>query len=252
MAGYITIPRDLFTDKTFKPGKANETFAFIDLIQLAEYKDRDVNIKGQIIHLNRGELATSVRILSERWCWSVNATTHALDTLERCGKVIRRKSNVTSIISIVNYDKYQPNSNAESNAEGNAKGNADEDITKEINKINNTRKKDTKVSKEKSDAVLRLYAMYPASVVRADGNRVSLKSGKDKDKLSRLLDSHTEEELTNTINQYLSENHGAYTKMFSTFLNNLPDYSEAPTIVAPAQQELSLFDQKRIRRPQDV
>ena len=150
MAGYIIIPRDLFSDKMFKKGKANETFAFIDLIQLAEYEDSTTNIKGQIVQLKRGDLSTSIRVLSERWGWSANAVTHALDTLERYGKIKRRKSNLTSVISIVNYDAYQTISNAKSNAGGIAESNADKDKYNDINGINGiNEEKDANASKEK-------------------------------------------------------------------------------------------------------
>jgi len=140
-SGYVIIPRSLFEDKIFKKGKANETFAFIDLVQMAEYQDSTTNIKGQIVPLSRGELAASVRLLSERWGWSVNAVTHTLDTLERYNRIKRRKSNLTSIISIVNYDQYQTLGNAGSNAEGIAKGNADKDKLKEYKGNNKKNKK---------------------------------------------------------------------------------------------------------------
>lgn len=77
-----------------------------------------------------------------------------------------------------------------------------------------------------AEAVERIYKLYPSSVVRVEGNRVSLKSSKDKDIIKRLLKSHSEEHLSETIRRYLSENPGAYMKMFSTFLHNLPDYGE--------------------------
>ena len=248
MGGFIILPRDIFTDKSFKKGKANETFAFIDLIQLAEYKDVTINIKGQSVNLRRGELSTSVRILADRWGWSVNAVSNALHTLERYGKVIRRKSNLTSIISIVNYDQYQPIANAESNADEYADEYADKDKYNKINKRNNIIKKSTNVDKESGEAVTRLYSLYPSSVVRAEGNRVSLKSNKDKVRLTKLLKTHTEEKLAGIIRQYLAEEHGPYIKMFSTFLNNLPDYDSGST----DQTEPSIFDQPVKRKPQEV
>ena len=129
-SGYIIIPRNIFEDKVFKKGKANETFAFIDLVQMAEYQDTFINIKGQILSLSRGDLAASIRFLSDRWGWSINAVTRTLDTLEKYCKIKRRKSNLTSIISIVDYDQYQTLGNADSNAKG---------ITKSIKKsIKNT------------------------------------------------------------------------------------------------------------------
>lgn len=78
-----------------------------------------------------------------------------------------------------------------------------------------------------SDAADRLYSMYPASVKRSDGTRRTLRCGNDKNKIIRLLkNGHTEEELAEKIKSYMDEQPGEYTRMLSTFLNNLPDYSE--------------------------
>lgn len=227
MAGYIIVPRDLFTDKTFRQGKANETFAFLDLVQMAEYRDREVNIKGQMFTLHRGELAASVRFLADRWGWSVNTTSHALDTLERYNKLIRRKSNVTSIISIVNYEQYQQIPNAECDTNRYANCDADCDKTKDIKDIKTEKKKiDTKVSKEKeSGAVDRIYALYPTNCPMRGAS--TGKSSKCKVKISSLLKTHTEEELSYVVSRYVKENlNKHYLQNFSTFLNNLPDYSD--------------------------
>lgn len=83
-----------------------------------------------------------------------------------------------------------------------------------------------KENAERTAAVDRIYSLYPSSVIRADGNRASLKSRKDKEKISRILGWMPEEKLSGAISRYIAENHGAYTKMLSTFLNNIPDYEE--------------------------
>ena len=75
-----------------------------------------------------------------------------------------------------------------------------------------------------NEAVERVYSLYPATVIRPDGNRASLKSSKDKQRISRIIEIRGEENLTDIIKKYLAENNGAYIKMLSTLLNNLPDY----------------------------
>ena len=152
-SGYIIIPRNIFEDKVFKKGKANETFAFIDLVQMAEYQDTFINIKGQILSLSRGDLAASIRFLSDRWGWSINAVTRTLDTLEKYCKIKRRKSNLTSIISIVDYDQYQTLGNADSNAKGITKSNADKDKIKYNKDIKDNKVNIKKELKEKKGLV---------------------------------------------------------------------------------------------------
>lgn len=264
----VVIPRSLFQDKSFNQGKVNDLFAFIDLIQMATLDEKIVTIKGIPVKLERGEIATSTRILSERWGWSVNATTNALLRYEKQGRVIRRKSNLTSIISITNFDQYVANPNADEYTKWYADGYA-EGISShahdELNIFNNTYKpsfqsesdkskaKEDVEKKEKhtllshashddlsvsfSDAADRLYAMYPSSVKRADGSRRTLRCNSDKNKIIRLLkNGHTEKELADKIKTYLSEQPGEYTRMLSTFLNNLPDYSE-PEETKPEEED---------------
>lgn len=148
------------------------------------------------------------------------------------------------------------NGNAEGNAEGNtsraqnvlysynlnnniinsdSKSDKSKEGTSKTNSENGEKEKNTLLSHASHDDVSvsfsasadRIYAAYPASVKRADGSRRTLRCTSDKKKIIRLLkNGHTEDELVGSINTYLSENPGEYTRMLSTFLNNLPDYSE--------------------------
>lgn len=120
MSDSIIIPRSLFSDKTLRAGKVNVLFAFIDLISLAETEDTQVNIRGQILTVHRGEIATSVRALAKRWGWSVHTVISELNKLEVAHRIERRNNNVTSIISVSNYQSFIMNCNAECNTECNA------------------------------------------------------------------------------------------------------------------------------------
>ena len=83
---------------------------------------------------------------------------------------------------------------------------------------------------DKSEAVMRVYEAYPANTTRPEGNKVTLRTSKDKEKIKRLLKTKTEEELTDAIKRYVAETNPQYLKMFGTFLNNMPDYQDAGTI----------------------
>lgn len=72
-----------------------------------------------------------------------------------------------------------------------------------------------------------IYSIYPTKCpVR---NCSTGKSKSNKIKIKSLLKTNTVEELKSTIERYVSECklNNAYIKNFSTFLNNIPDYSEA-------------------------
>lgn len=220
---------------------------FMHLLIDANFKDTDR--EGRII--KRGQLVTSIALLAADTGLSRQEVRTCLRKLGGSGEVRSTSIGRLSILTICNYDTYreqQPYSNT---------------VATRLQPDSNTlyKKKEIKEQRNKDNiytyvadkgAADRLYALYPSSVVRANGNRVSLKSAKDKEKLERLLRSKTEEELANTIKRYLSENPGAYIKMFSTFLNNLPDYSDDTVI--EEQPELPLYDQLRqqANKPQTV
>lgn len=90
----------------------------------------------------------------------------------------------------------------------------------------------------------RVYKLYPTKCPTSQ--RATGKSKSDIVKIVRLLKrGHTEEELSSTIQRYISEatQNKSWIQNFSTFLNNLPDYSEQEA------SEPQLFNDNR-RKPQ--
>lgn len=76
-----------------------------------------------------------------------------------------------------------------------------------------------------------IYSLYPSKCVVK--NTSTGKSKKDKDKIKSLLKDVSKDFLISTIDRYSRECKagGIYMKNFSTFLNNLPDYSNNSTDV---------------------
>ena len=80
--------------------------------------------------------------------------------------------------------------------------------------------------------VNRIYALYPGSTDRGSRGICSTgKCAKDRDRIRKLLKTHSPEQLENVIRKYVEEMDGMYLKNFSTFLNNLPeDELEEPAL----------------------
>lgn len=202
---------------------------WIHLLLEANWKDGEWH--GE--EVKRGQMITSVAKLSAETNLSTKQIRICLDRLENGGEIKKEGTNKWTKITICKYDVYQSDDDDEGQANGEQTANEGQTKGKQTATIEESKKerreeikKDIDVNNESVAAAERIYKLYPSSVIRKDGNRVSLKSTKDKDKIQRLLKSRSEEELTSIIKQYLGENPGAYTKMFSTFLNNLPDYGE--------------------------
>lgn len=183
--------------------------------------------------IKRGQLVTSVAFLSADTGLSIQEVRTCLRKLGGAGEVRSTSIGRRSIITICNYERYltaQQGTNAESTGEQHA-------IIEESKKIEE--KKPSNDGKEKTEAANRLYALYPTKCPVS--GRATGKSSKDKEKLARLLKDHTEQELSETIKRYVKEctEQQSYIKNFSTFLNNLPDYSakeQQPLSQSPATQ----------------
>lgn len=92
----------LWSIKPFSPGQA-----WIDLIHLAQWHPSTMNVRGIMVQLNRGDVGWSQPRLASRWGWSRTKVDAFLKRLEKEQQIKQQKNNVTCVISIVNYDRYQ-------------------------------------------------------------------------------------------------------------------------------------------------
>lgn len=98
-----------------------------------------------------------------------------------------------------------------------------------INETNNKEERDKSLSKKDANAadainefVERMYALYPTKCPKRN---ISLgKSYKDKDRIKRLLNKYSMEDIEMVIRNEIETKYGiSYMQNFSTFLNNFPD-----------------------------
>ncbi len=111
----------------------DKTHAWIDLLLLAKYKPCYTFVRGVKIRLEVGQVCVSIRELAKRWRWSEKRVRGFLIHLENEGMVGTQKSNVTTIVSVLNYEFYQKTS-AQTSAQildekGTQKGTQKKDLT---------------------------------------------------------------------------------------------------------------------------
>lgn len=92
----------LWEDKPFSKGQA-----WIDLMALANYKDKKIERKGRIVSCKRGEVNMSVLSLSKRWGWTRGRTERFLKLLEFDGMVRKNSTTGGTTLTIENYNMYQ-------------------------------------------------------------------------------------------------------------------------------------------------
>lgn len=248
----VVIPRGMLNIQTKREEEA--LLFFIKLLLLANTEDTEW--AGLIIP--RGSLLTSYRDLAEQFGMSIQKVRTLVQRNTNQHTINTRSTHQLTHITICDYDRYvvcqhsnqhttntqltqqsthfapaqdinilNYNNNIFNTQEESDKSKAEEDVKKKEKHTLLSHASHDDLSVSFSDAADRLYSMYPASVKRSDGTRRTLRCGNDKNKIIRLLkNGHTEEELAEKIKSYMDENPGEYTRMLSTFLNNLPDYSD--------------------------
>ena len=105
--GWIKLYRKLLDNEMWLQEKFNRSHAWIDLILIANHKDATINVRGNIIPIKRGQVGWSERSLAHRWKWSRNRVRSFLEYLQIKQQIIQEKSHTTSVITIINYEKYQ-------------------------------------------------------------------------------------------------------------------------------------------------
>lgn len=92
-----------------------ELEAWLSLLAMAEYENRRVMNKGEVVVLDPGQLMAAHIFLAKRWDWSQDKVRYFLQRLANEAMITRfcntqnanRRTNQIQIITICNYSKYQ-------------------------------------------------------------------------------------------------------------------------------------------------
>ena len=124
--GFIKISRKMFDghDKFWEEKRPRtKAEAWIDLIQLANWKNGEMVVNNIVVELKRGEFLASLRYLSRRWGWSKNKVRGFLKTCENMGQIKgRHSSQAGTTYLIVNYSGYQSRKDTPSQEKGQEEG----------------------------------------------------------------------------------------------------------------------------------
>jgi hypothetical protein len=104
---WIKLHRGIFDTEGYFSEPFCKNMAFIDLILLANHKDDHFYCHGMRVDVKRGEVGCGLLSLSKRWKWSIGKVVRFLGILEKDGKTENRKVGTITLVSILNYDKFQ-------------------------------------------------------------------------------------------------------------------------------------------------
>lgn len=104
--GYIRAYRAVFSNPIFK--NKGEAMVFIYLVMEAAWAPMTVRYKGRLIDLQRGQLAISVRDLATAMDRSKGWVERFLEALRNRDMIGTVNETGVNVITICNYDKFQP------------------------------------------------------------------------------------------------------------------------------------------------
>lgn len=114
MSGWIKIHRSitnhwLYTEKR----KFSKFEAWNDMLLNVNYTDCKSVIKGKLYNVKRGQSIMSLDSWSKRWKWDKSAVRRFFNLLESDGMIELKSDNITTHLTICNYDSYQDSCNAD-------------------------------------------------------------------------------------------------------------------------------------------
>lgn len=105
--GWIKIHRQITENILYDAEPYDRLHAWIDLLLRAQHDKEEFVYKGQHIHLEEGQLITSPSALANRWKWSRNKVYRFLKLLSDTQMVTRVGTPNGTLLTIVNYGKFQ-------------------------------------------------------------------------------------------------------------------------------------------------
>lgn len=124
--GWIKIHRQIMDMPEWLAEPFTRGQAWVDLILLANHRIGYIRKRGIMVAVDRGQVGYSEDALAIRWQWSKGKVRRFLSELARLSRISRRisektvlkKTSVSSLIYIINYEKYQVDSNEDSTEDG--------------------------------------------------------------------------------------------------------------------------------------
>jgi len=211
MEGWIKLHRQITENPLYFSEAFTRCQAWIDMLLLANTKEGFFYKRGIRVEVIRGQVGYDIESLAKRWKWSRGKVERFLNVLEIDKQVVRQKTNVTTLISICNYNIYQARSNPNDNANSNS--NEHQTVKQTDTNKNN---KNNKELKEGNIDVAELYSFedfWDTYSKKVDTKKCKVKFEK--------LPEISKQKIKDTLPFYLSNiKDKQYLKNPETYLNN--------------------------------
>ena len=247
-SGWIKIHRQIQNCLIWDDKPFNMASAWIDLLLLANHKDKETIFDKKPILVKRGQRITSVRELSSRWGWGKDKTLRFLRLLESENMIVKESDSRKTLLTIVNYGIYQDcenenetvirtltgqsqatNKNDKNDKNNNIRSNSDD-----LNETEKQKQNKPKLTEEENEEIVKnfeiIYNSYPKKVGKASGFKVYKQwlNGRNIDGTKIKLTNRQMWYAIAKYKQYIEkeEMEPQYIKQFDTFMRNILDYVE--------------------------
>jgi len=110
--GWIKLYRAIADTPDWQRRPFDRARAWVDLLLMAAWCDTERVVRGITVKIPRGCAAMSEVELAKKWGWSRDRVRRTLSAWEMRQQIAHQKNNVTSLIHIINYEKYQQDDTA--------------------------------------------------------------------------------------------------------------------------------------------
>ena len=144
--GWIRLYRKILASAIWEHDEPyDKRSAWVDLLLMANHKDKEIIFNGRAIVVKQGQRITSIRMLADRWHWSRDKVKRYLDALEKLEMITTERDNHRTLLTIVNYSVYQGESDTDKSTDKSADKSADKSQTR-MNKNDKEKKNKSKIS----------------------------------------------------------------------------------------------------------
>ena len=223
MEGWIKLHRKLY-EKGFS-GMPDYVAIWLYILVHAQHKDQEIVLNKQVVKINRGSLITGRKKLSSVTGVSESKTYRILKYLEIEQQIEQQKFNKFTVISIVNYDKYQASEQEDAQQVNNRRTTDEQQMNtyKNVKKEKNE-KKDKNIytqSADESAAYSVEFSAWWSDWIKSISRGTGGKKQKAFEYFKRLKKTFTTQQIRDATANYMSScrNTGSYHKDAEGFLN---------------------------------
>jgi len=178
MGNWIKLNRKLCNNPMWLSEPFTRGQAWVDLLLMANHAYGFFYCRNHKIDVHRGQVGASQESLRLRWKWSRTKVRKFLKDLEKEQQVKQHKSNVITMIEVVNYIKYQQKRTTDDTTAG-----------QQTIQQQDTHNKDNNINKE--EEVLKAYNDFIVEVKNGEHDYVTetwlMKLKISRDDLSKIL-----------------------------------------------------------------